>query len=85
MNNSARQLAAAQDTRQEPWGTPMAGHSRYSRIAEAVLERDVRHEMIAHAAYYRAQRRGFAPGHELEDWLAAEAEVDTGLTLGMYC
>ena len=28
------------------------------------------------AAYYRAERRGFAPGHEVEDWLAAEAEID---------
>jgi len=31
--------------------------------------------MIANSAYFRAQRRGFAPGHELEDWLAAEQEV----------
>jgi hypothetical protein len=31
--------------------------------------------LIAEAAYYRAQRRGFAPGHELDDWIAAEAEV----------
>lgn len=35
-----------------------------------------RRTMIAEAAYYLAQRRGFSPGHELEDWLAAEAEVD---------
>jgi hypothetical protein len=27
------------------------------------------------AAYLRAERRGFAPGYEIEDWLAAEAEV----------
>jgi hypothetical protein len=26
-------------------------------------------------AYLRAERRGFAPGYEIEDWLAAEAEV----------
>ncbi len=32
-------------------------------------------QMIAVAAYYRAQARGFAPGCELDDWLAAEAEV----------
>lgn len=30
---------------------------------------------IAEAAYYRAERRGFEPGGETEDWLAAEAEV----------
>jgi Protein of unknown function (DUF2934) len=35
--------------------------------------------LIAEAAYFRAQKRGFAPGHETEDWLAAEAEVDAGL------
>jgi hypothetical protein len=30
---------------------------------------------IAEAAYYRAERRGFQPGSEIEDWLAAEAET----------
>ena len=33
------------------------------------------HLMIAVAAYYRAERRNFEPGHELDDWLDAEAEV----------
>ena len=33
-------------------------------------------DMIAENAYYRAERRGFLPGHEMEDWLAAEREVD---------
>ena len=35
--------------------------------------------LIAEAAYYRAEKRGFAPGHEQGDWLAAEAEVDAKL------
>ncbi len=30
---------------------------------------------IAVSAYYKAQARGFKPGNELADWLAAEAEV----------
>lgn len=34
-----------------------------------------REAMIRTAAYFRAQSRGFAPGYEWEDWLAAEAEV----------
>lgn len=34
---------------------------------------DLSHE-IAVAAYYKAERRGFAPGRELDDWLTAEAE-----------
>lgn len=27
---------------------------------------------VEREAYLRAERRGFEPGHELEDWLAAE-------------
>lgn len=37
---------------------------------------DNREARIAERAYWRAERRGFAPGHELEDWLHAEREVD---------
>ncbi|GJL74389.1 MAG TPA: DUF2934 domain-containing protein [Nitrosomonas sp.] len=29
---------------------------------------------IKEAAYYKALVRGFTPGHELDDWLAAEKE-----------
>ncbi len=35
--------------------------------------------LIAEIAYFRAQSRGFEPGHEEEDWLAAEAEADQRL------
>jgi Protein of unknown function (DUF2934) len=35
-----------------------------------------REALIATAAYYRAEKRGFRRGHETEDWLAAEREVD---------
>ena len=31
--------------------------------------------LIAEAAYLRAAKRNFAPGHEVEDWLIAEKEV----------
>ena len=46
-----------------------------SAIAGVSLEE--KHRLIAEAAYYRAERRRFAPGYELEDWLKAEAEVET--------
>ncbi len=61
----------------------MATHSEapyYAIAAEPPYFRDDRHAVIAEAAYYRAERRGFAPGHELEDWLAAEAQIDKRLT-----
>ena len=35
---------------------------------------EARYRWIAHAAYLRAEKRGFAPGQEVDDWLAAEAE-----------
>jgi hypothetical protein len=38
-----------------------------------------RDELVAEAAYLRAAARGFEPGHELEDWLAAEKMVDARL------
>ncbi|WP_097459752.1 DUF2934 domain-containing protein [Mangrovitalea sediminis] len=35
-----------------------------------------RWRMIADAAFYRAERRGFSPGGEVNDWLEAEAEIE---------
>ena len=35
-----------------------------------------RQPLIAQAAYFIAERRGVAPGNELEDWLQAEAEIE---------
>lgn len=49
-----------------PWS---ALHARANDPAQ-------RHRMIAQTAYFRAERRRFEAGHELEDWLAAEAELE---------
>jgi len=35
-----------------------------------------RYRMIAEAAYFRAEKRGFLGGNVAEDWLQAEAEID---------
>jgi hypothetical protein len=43
--------------------------------AEAANRAAERRELIETAAYFRAQKRGFEPGHELEDWFAAETEI----------
>ena len=48
----------------------------------AALTAEARHTLIAESAYLRAERRGFAPGHETDDWLEAEAEVDALLRVG---
>lgn len=41
-----------------------------------------RQAMVAEAAYYRAEARGFDPGHELDDWLEAEQDVERLLQAG---
>jgi hypothetical protein len=60
-----------------------AGDTGWARMLVQQSAPDVgpraRHEMIAQVAYMLAQARGFAPGHELDDWLSAEAEVDRAL------
>ncbi|MBU0498573.1 MAG: DUF2934 domain-containing protein [Gammaproteobacteria bacterium] len=35
--------------------------------------------MVAEAAYYLAEQRGFTPGSEVDDWLCAEAQVRDSL------
>jgi hypothetical protein len=44
-------------------------------VGEQIIYKD-RESRIAEAAYLRAQQREFAPGCELDDWFAAEKEVD---------
>ena len=50
-------------------------------LADGVTQIDpeLRHEMIATAAYLIAEQRGFVPGHEMEDWYRAEAAIDKQL------
>ncbi len=52
---------------------------RPSAAEAAGISPEARQHMIDEAAYYRSAHRGFAPGHEMEDWLAAEAEVEHAL------
>jgi hypothetical protein len=47
------------------------------------LAPDQRRYYIEVAAYYIAERRGFQGGKALEDWAAAEAEVDRLLHEGI--
>jgi hypothetical protein len=56
--------------------------------SSAYAEPLAREAMIAEAAYFRSAHRGFEPGHEVDDWLAAESEIDMALARGdlpNYC
>lgn len=46
-----------------------AGNARAHMSPEEV------YRLIQETAYYKAKARGFAPGHEVQDWVEAEAEV----------
>ncbi len=56
-----------------PQKTPTSPN--FNRNARPDIPPDELRRLISEAAYYRAKQRGFAPGHELEDWVQAEAEV----------
>jgi len=48
-----------------------------SKAKKNTVSPEQRWQMIAEAAYLKAEKRGFASGHELEDWAAAEIEIDS--------
>jgi hypothetical protein len=61
------------------WGHCLTRQIR-SRAVDCLVMIDVPqeadwHRMIAEAAYYLAQKRGFGGEHSLDDWLAAEQQV----------
>ncbi len=47
--------------------------------AQSDIDPDIRRQLVATEAYFLAERRGFAAGNELEDWVAAEKAVDSRL------
>ena len=48
----------------------------------AGIPSEQRRNYVEMAAYYIAERRAFAPGNPLEDWVQAEAEIDRLLAEG---
>ena len=49
--------------------------SKPKRIYQ-IVPPDERHQLIAEAAYFRAEHRGFQGGCPVQDWLEAERETD---------
>ncbi len=43
--------------------------------SDTALQGEDFYQMVSEAAYYRAEKRDFVSGCELEDWVAAEAEI----------
>ena len=62
--------ASRDEVAKKPTKTPDPG------IASIGITLEERLKMIAVAAYHKAEKRGFAPGNELQDWTEAEQEID---------
>ncbi len=58
-----------------PEGQPAILPASHERRSPSVRSEE-RERLIREAAYARFARRGFVHGHDMEDWLMAEAEVD---------
>ena len=48
--------------------------AKASKVRKPAEDTDLNFK-IAMCAYFKAEARGFAPGFEMQDWLAAEAEM----------
>ena len=46
------------------------------------LSYEKRYQMIAEAAYLIAEKQQFKPGKEMENWLAAEKQIDDWIKAG---
>ena len=55
-----------------PAGRPAEHQTSDSRTK---LSPEEVYKLIQESAYFKAKARGFAPGHEVQDWIEAEAEV----------
>ena len=53
----------------------MADFNEVKKSDKEVIDKEKLQKMIGERAYSKAEKRGFASGHELEDWLEAEAEI----------
>ncbi|WP_291008963.1 DUF2934 domain-containing protein [Hydrogenophaga sp.] len=51
-----------------------------STVSGALIDPAHRYLMIAEAAFFIAEARGFTPSQEFDDWIAAEREIDQRLT-----
>jgi hypothetical protein len=78
---SRQPVAATSDTTKHP--APVASSKPNTIISHsgAFIDPERRQAMISEAAYYCAEQRGFAASHELDDWLAAERQIDQALSV----
>lgn len=73
--NIAKSISATAANKTDVRTAVRAGKSKPAAAAAG----EDRYEMIAIAAYCRAEQRGFNGGNAMQDWLEAEAEINAAL------
>ena len=73
--DGAQQAKSVRPKSSKTKAMPKHGAPSARRMALVKIEPMMSQEMIAVAAYYRAEKRGFFPGGEVEDWLEAEKDI----------
>ena len=76
---SEAQLTDISVTRTGAKVAPPAQKAAEPAASQGPITSEQRHELIAEAAYFRAQARGFEGGDPETDWLEAEREVDQAI------
>jgi BRCT domain type II-containing protein len=81
---STKKPKAAKSTTKKPAAKRKTTASKSTRSRKKPVAIKISDEqrlsMIAESAYYKAEQRGFAGGNPVDDWLAAESEVDALLS-----
>ncbi len=75
--NKIHNIAIHQKNNNPPNSVP---GNNLQAVNKVIIDPDMRLQMIAMSAYFRAEKRASFPGSDLEDWLASEQEVDRHLS-----
>ena len=88
MKSAKEQRSKKAESEQSTMSAGNAHHSHKTGAAEKAKSTTRRmhpdasvkqYSAIQEAAYYLAEKRGFEPGHDMDDWLAAESNMDVGM------
>jgi hypothetical protein len=62
----------------------VAAPKKAAPAAKPAMSADQRNNYVEVAAFYIAERRGFAAANPADDWIAAEAEIDRLIASGHF-
>ncbi|MDP2828959.1 MAG: DUF2934 domain-containing protein [Sulfuricellaceae bacterium] len=72
----AAKPAAAKKTTEKEAAPAKKAAAPKKAAAKMTVTLEQRYKMICDAAYFKAEKRGFSPENETQDWLDAEAEIN---------